>query len=153
MSETVSNVECSPAVSERDTKLGPRVYLLYLLTHVASILIWDIDVVLRSCGQRFSNEKKRFFTRFWDCLKQADGWYDKFFPHDTEGAIDGDFSKLDGMRRDANQVIRLLMYWIDRTEDDGPLQDEVFAMLRQAPEGGRYPQDVIDRFNFGRDRR
>ena len=142
------NVTSEP--SDLDRKLGPRVYLLYLLTHVADILIWDLDVALKSSGTKFSQEKKRFFNKFWDCLRQADGWYDRFFPHDTEGAIDGEWYKLDGMRRDANQVVRLLMYWMDRTETDGPLQDEIFAMLRQAPEGKRFPQEVIDRFNFGR---
>lgn len=127
--------------------IGDELRLAYNISFCIDILFNDIAGRITSVGG-FKFEKKQRFTTFTQKVKEALIWYEKCgFDDDFMAATDGDYSKLDGYRQDANELIRVLMLYIDRTTTTAKYE-EIIKYLTEQPEGGIFSQEEIDRFNF-----
>ena len=130
------------------TPLGWLVNVLHLMLQATSVLIEDIDQQLQRQGDRFSREKKMYFKHYQRCLEQARGYMEKF-GLDTScwEAVGEDSKKYSNIIADANELIRVVMLYVDRAHsEDGYYK--IMRHLRSLPENGLFPESYIARFNM-----
>lgn len=112
-----------------------------------------VDILLASVARRLSafggmkREKKMAFSQFRKAVESAAYWFDRAFEGDLEAATCGEWLKLDGYRQDANELIRVMMLYIDRTTTY-KTYGELVKHMEDMPEGGIFSAGDIARFNF-----
>lgn len=112
-----------------------------------------VDILLASVARRLSafggmkREKKMAFNQFRKAVESAAYWFDRAFEGDLEAATCGEWLKLDGYRQDANELIRVMMLYIDRTTTY-KTYGELVKHMEDMPEGGIFSAGDIARFNF-----
>ncbi len=67
----------------------------------------------------------------------------------AETETDDAVALMDSFNRDANEIVRLVMLYIDRTARDGGGAAEVFATLRRMPGLGLFSDEDIAGYKFG----
>lgn len=130
------------------TPLGWSVNVLHLLLQASSVLIEDIDQQLQWQGSKFHQEKKKHFKNYQRCIEQARGYMEKF-GLDTScwDAVGEDSRAYSNVIADANELIRLVMLYVDRAHsEDGYYK--IMRYLRSLPENGLFPEKYIARFNM-----
>ena len=130
------------------TPLGWLVNMLHLMLQATSVLIEDIDQQLQRQGDRFSREKKMYFKHYQRCLEQARGYMEKFgLDSSCWEAVGEDSKKYTNIIADANELIRVVMLYVDRAHsEDGYYK--IMRFLRSLPENGLFPENYIARFNM-----
>lgn len=135
-------------------KVGSRIKLAYSLSLALDILITDIDESLTFRDSRgmplrigFEREQKQHFKNFISHLKSADAEYERTIAPSLEASAEGDYSKFEGYRQDGNELIRIMMLYIDRTLTVEKVR-QVVEYLEGMPEGGLFPPEIIQRFAF-----
>ena len=130
------------------TPLGWLVNVLHMMLQASSVLIEDIDQQLQREGKKFNREKKMYFKHYQRCVEQARGYMEKF-GLDTScwEAVDEDARKYSNIIADANEMIRVIMLYVDRAHsEDGYYK--IVRFLRALPEQGIFPEKYIARFNM-----
>ena len=130
-------------------RMGARVKLLYNLMQAADVLMNDILNGFQNYGTCFSRERKQNYNHCMDAIRTADHYYSQFAEEDlaASAVASGGYSKLDSYRKDANELVRFVMLYIDRSRTNEAYQ-KIGSMLDSLPEGGVFPADVIAHFNF-----
>lgn len=126
--------------------IGNELKLAYNFSQATDILLASIARRLAQFGG-MKQEKKQAFNRFTKALKDAAYWFDRAFEGDLEAATCGEWSRLDGYRQDANELIRVMMLYIDRTTTY-KTYGEVLEYLRGLPEGGLFSAEDVKRYEF-----
>lgn len=134
--------------NEKHLPLGWLVNCLHLMLQATTVLVEDIDQQLKVQGNRFHREKKQYIKNYARSLEQARYWMEKF-GLDTScwEAVGEDGRAYSNVIADANELIRLVMLYVDRAHtEDGYYK--IFRFLRSLPENGLFPEWYIGRFNM-----
>lgn len=134
--------------NEKHPPLGWLVNVLHLMLQATTVLVEDIDQQLRAQGSKFHKEKKQYIKNYARCVEQARYWMEKF-GLDTScwEAVGEDGRAYSNVIADANELIRLVMLYVDRAHtEDGYYK--IFRYLRSLPENGLFPEWYIARFNM-----
>lgn len=126
--------------------IGNELKLSYNLAQAIDILINSIERRTKKVGG-LKQEKKKAFKQFTDLIRSASYWFDRAFEKDLEKATCGEYKKLDGYRQDANELIRILMLYIDRTTTYDSYK-RIVDSLKNMPEGGVFSENDIKRYEF-----
>lgn len=133
-------------VDEAVKSVGNLLKLAYNFAQATDVLMSSIALRLRRFGG-MKQEKKHAFNQYRKAVENAAYWYDRAFEGDLEASTCGDWKKLDGYRQDANELIRVMMLYIDRTTTC-KTYDNVIRYLTELPEGGLFSSDDIKEFDF-----
>ena len=133
-------------MDEAVKSVGNLLKLAYNFAQSTDVLMSSIALRLRRFGG-MKQEKKRAFNQFRKAVENASYWFDRAFEGDLEAATCGDWKKLDGYRQDANEMIRVMMLYIDRTTTY-KTSGEVMKYLTDMPEGGLFSANDIKEFDF-----
>lgn len=130
------------------TPLGWEVSVLHILLQATDVLIEDIDMQLRAQSASFRQDKKMHFKNYSRCLEQARCYLEKF-GLDTScwEAVGKDPHRYSNIIADANELIRLILLYVDRAHTEEGYYD-IFRHLRALPENGIFPEKFIGRFNM-----
>lgn len=142
----MDNVEKSKS---RENPLGWLINVLHLMLQATTILVEDIDdQILQRQGGRFHREKKQYIKNYARCVEQARYWMEKF-GLDTScwEAVGEDVRAYSNIIADANELIRVVMLYIDRAHCENGYY-EIMRFLRNMPENGLFPEKYIARFNM-----
>lgn len=126
--------------------VGNELKLAYNLAQAVDILLASVARRLSAFGG-MKREKKMAFSQFRKAVESAAYWFDRAFEGDLEAATCGEWLKLDGYRQDANELIRVMMLYIDRTTTY-KTYGELVKHMEDMPEGGIFSAGDIARFNF-----
>lgn len=135
-------------MEDKHPPLGWAVNVLMMMLQATAVLVEDIDQQLRGQGNKFHREKKQYIKNYARCLEQATYWMEKF-GLDTScwEAVGEDGRAYSNVIADANELIRLIMLYVDRAHtEDGYYK--IFRFLRSLPENGLFPETYIKRFNM-----
>ena len=149
MKKTVpeDNPESIKQIKSATAIIGDELKLAYNIAFAIDILFNDIARKITSLGG-FRFEKKKRFSDFTNAVKNTLYRYEACgFDEDFMAATDGDWWKLDGYRQDANEIIRVLMLYIDRTTS-WEVYKKVIDFLTELPEGGIFSKEDIAHFEF-----
>lgn len=142
--------ELGRQVSAIVQKLGNRIKLMYGVAFVLDLLVNDVSYVLdKKYAIAFSQMKKKYFKAMIAAAKAVDVNYEAFANLDWEGCADGDYSKLDEYREDANELLRFIMMYVDRGATAEGMA-KIWSFLESLPSSDIFPKEVIDRFNMRR---
>lgn len=133
-------------MDEAVKSVGNLLKLAYNFAQATDVLMSSIALRLRRFGG-MKQEKKRAFNQFRKAVENAAYWFDRAFEGDLEASTCDDWKKLDGYRQDANELIRVMMLYIDRTTTC-KTYDNVIRYLTELPEGGLFSSDDIKEFDF-----
>lgn len=133
-------------MDEAVKSVGNLLKLAYNFAQSTDVLMSSIALRLRRFGG-MKREKKLAFGRFRKAVEDSAYWFDRAFEGDLEASTCGDWKKLDGYRQDANELIRVMMLYIDRTTTY-KTYDNVIRYLTELPEGGLFSSDDIKEFDF-----
>ena len=135
-------------MEDKHPPLNWLVNVLHLMLQATTVLVEDIDQQLKVQGNRFHKEKKQYIKNYARCIEQARYWMEKF-GLDTScwEAVGEDGRAYSNVIADANELIRLVMLYVDRAHtEDGYYK--IFRFLRSLPENGLFPEWYIGRFNM-----
>lgn len=147
-------IEAQRIMDQATKKVEHRVVLMNSLAYCLDILVNDIDQALtftdtfgRLVRAGMKPEQKTHFLSFTKKLKDASVEYEQYIKSQLEDTAGGDFHTYEGYRQDANEILRIIMLYIDRigTNDEAT---ELESRLRAMPEGEFFPNSIVDRFNF-----
>lgn len=139
-------VQENKIIDEAVKSVGNLLKLAYNFAQATDVLMSSIALRLRRFGG-MKREKKLAFGRFCRAVEDAAYWFDRAFEGDLEAATCGEWKKLDGYRQDANELIRAMMLYVDRTTTY-KTYGEVMKYLTNMPEGGLFSADDIKMFDF-----
>lgn len=122
---------------------GVETNLLFWMTNAIEVLIEDMDRRFQQKGCLFNKERKQQFNRFLGCLRSAVVWYEKCFEQMLLEPIKS-AEEFDSFRSDANEVIRLNLYYIDRCAKNYDNYVKIFQILKEM-EGG---QGIVNEENL-----
>lgn len=123
---------------------------MYVMILGVDILQNEIDKELRKSKEKFNREKRLAYNRFMKCMQDAWHWYEKFgVTESVWEASNRNVSVYDSVRADANELLREILLYIDRSHTNTGFQS-IFRFLRQLPEQGLFTSDDIARFEFAR---
>jgi len=110
------------------------------------VLVEDIDQQLRQQGSGFRQDKKQYLKNYDRCIRQAGHWMEKF-GLDTScwEAVHEDSRKYSNLIADANELIRLILLYVDRSHSEDGYYG-IFRHLRAMPGNGIFPDWFIGRF-------
>lgn len=132
----------------KHTPLEWSVNVLHLMLQATMVLVEDIDMQLHIQGNAFHREKKKHIKNYARCIEQARGYMEKF-GLDTScwEAVGEDSKAYTNVIADANELIRLILLYVDRAHCENGYYD-IMRSLRAMPENGLFPESYISRFNF-----
>ena len=123
---------------------------MFVMMQGVDILQCDIDKRLRSVDECFHREKRSYYKKFMECMKQSWYWFEKFNITDAVwDASEAKGERFDSFRADANELLRYIMLYIDRSHKESSFY-EIFRFLKNLPEQGLFTEADIARFNFKR---
>lgn len=133
-----------------ESPLGWEIVLLFIILNAADKLMLDIDFQLElRFGKKngFDPQKKYYLKNYFAEMKKARHWLDTMFKLDdlVWGSTDNDKKKYNNAIADSNELIQIMMYYLDRGHTpDG--YDKIVHFLRSLPTTGLFPQNFIERF-------
>jgi hypothetical protein len=141
-------MEGNNKISDKHSPLNWLVNVLHLMLQATTVLVEDIDQQLQVQGSRFHREKKQYIKNYARCVEQAGYWMDKFgLDASCWEAVGKDGRAYSNVIADANELIRLVMLYVDRAHsEDGYYK--IFRFLRSLPENGLFPEWYIGRFQM-----
>lgn len=141
--------EHSSLIHEISLAIGNRTKLLYALALAQDVLANSIDQSLRALntGATFSQDKKRLFGKLSEASKSVDVWYEKFVESSIIEASE-DYNEYEGYRQDANELIRLMMLYLNATVTSEDYNKVISLLQAMQPEDKIFAEKEIERFNF-----
>ena len=138
-----------------ESPLGWTVVLLFIVLNAAEVLTYDIDDQLQGRfgpGNGFDPQKKYWLKQYYRCMKQARHWLEEMFKIDdiVWESTDKDSRRYTNALADSNEIIRILMLYLDRAHTPGGYED-ILHYLRALPEQGLFPSSYIGRFKMDRE--
>ena len=104
--------------------------MLFNLMRMSEILMIDICRRFEAKGSRFQQKKKQNYNKFIAKVNEALRWFDEAMEDDYIEGANGSIYQYDKMRFEANELIRLLLLYVDRVSlnpDNYPL---IFQYIR-----------------------
>lgn len=133
-------------INKATEKVGNHLKLAYNMAQAIDILTNTIGRKLSPFGG-MKHEKKQHYRRFVQSIEAAYHWYSKAFEPELEESTGGEWRKLDGYRQDANELIRFVMLYIDRSATYDNYR-KIRQFLENMPEGGVFSDKDIKEFEF-----
>ena len=120
--------------------------LLFNLMRMQEILLNDICRRFQAKGGRFSQKKKQNYNRFIDKVKEAIKWFDEAIEDDFIEGINGNTFRYDQMRFEANELISLLLLYIDRVSLNSDNFYNIFKYIRSLDSCGIITEEDLKWF-------
>lgn len=133
-------------MEDKHPPLNWLINVLHLMLQATTVIVEDIDQQLHVQGTRFHREKKQYIKNYTRCVEQARYWMEKFgLDSSCWEAVGEDSRAYSNVIADANELIRLIMLYVDRSHsEDGYYK--IFRFIRSLPENGIFPEWYIARF-------
>lgn len=134
------------------SSIGTMNKILARTAFAQDIIINYIDRRLKRLGGTFDKEMKQTLNRYGKLLRDADILYDKVFKDMLEKACREEgkpfnVSLYDDIRRNANEVVRLMMLYYDRAYNAENYR-RIFEFLFSLPSGHFFTEEEINRFSI-----
>ena len=124
--------------------------IMYIMLMCVDILQEEIDKEFRKHSERFHHEKRQAFNRYKKCMLDASVWIEKFgVDQSVWEAVHENTSRFDGFRADANELLRLVLLYVDRSHTEDGFY-KIFRYLRSLPENGIFSEEDVAKFEFKR---
>lgn len=120
--------------------------LLFNLMRMQEILMIDICRQFEEKGARFSQKKKQNYNKFIVKIKEALKYFDDAIEGDFMQSVNGDWYQYDKMRFEANELIRLLLLYIDRVSLEPDNYPKIFRYIRSLKSCGVVTEEDLDFF-------
>lgn len=134
-------------IQKASSLIGNELRLAYSLSMAVDTLMNDIALRIRHLGG-FKRERKMNFATFCDCVRKAMVWWEKCeFEKEFITMSEGDMNRLDGFRQDANEIIRFVMLYIDRTGSE-ETRDAIEKILTEADSFNIFNESDLARFSY-----
>lgn len=134
----------------KETSLGWKVDVFYLLLQAVSIIMTDIDEELKKAGSAFQREKKMQVNRLLKCHKDAERYFDAIGVDSSMfDAVGQNSKRYDNAMADAFELVREILLYVDRSATDEGFYS-IFRFMRSLPTSGRFTEKDIARFDFKR---
>ena len=134
----------------KETSLGWKVDVFYMMLQGVSILMTDIDDELKRAGSHFKREKKMQVNRLIKCLCDAERYFDDIgVDMSMFEAVGGSTKRYDNAMADAFELVREVLLYVDRSATEEGFSS-IFRFMRSLPGSGRFSEDDIARFDFKR---
>lgn len=120
--------------------------MLFNLMRMSEILMIDICRRFEAKGSRFQQKKKQNYNKFIAKVNEALRWFDEAMEDDYIEGANGSNFQYDKMRFEANELIRLLLLYVDRVSlnpDNYPL---IFQYIRSLKSCGVVKEEDLDWF-------
>lgn len=121
-----------------------EIHMMYDLARAAEILIYDIDRRLRQKNMCFCREKKQLFNKVTSLVEGLMKWYDKLEDDFVVAGVSAD--RYDLMRVEANELIRLVLLYADRTAKSEENFNKIFDFISSLEGEGLVTDEVLNRF-------
>lgn len=121
--------------------------LLFNLMRMQEILLSDICRRFKAKGGRFSQKKKQNYNRFIEKVKEALKWFDEAIEDDYIIGVDGNAFQYDKMRFEANELITLLLLYIDRVSVKPENFYNIFKHIRSLESCGVITEEDLEWFH------
>lgn len=143
------------ATKLEESPLGWTVVLLFIVLNAGEVLTYDIDQQLENLfgkGNGFDPQKKQYLRYYFDAMKKARHWLENMFKIDEIiwESTDQDSRRYTNAVADSNEIIRILMLYLDRAHTPGGYE-QILHFLRALPEQGLFPAAYINRFKMDRE--
>lgn len=121
--------------------------MLFNLMRMSEILMNDICRRFEAKGSRFHQKKKQNYNKFISKVKEALHWFDEALEDDYIEGISGNSFQYDKMRFEANELITLLMLYVDRVSLKPENFHNIFQYIRSLESCGVVKDEELEWFN------
>lgn len=121
--------------------------MLFNLMRMAEILMIDINRRFEAKGSRFQQKKKQNYNRFIDKVNEALRWFDEALEGDYIEGSNGSNFQYDKMRFEANELITLLMLYVDRVSLNPENYYHIFKYIRSLESCQVVKEEELEWFN------
>ena len=104
--------------------------MLFNLMRMSEILMTDICRRFEAKGSRFQQKKKQNYNKFIAKVNDALRWFDETMEDDYIEGANGSTFQYDKMRFEANELIRLLLLYVDRVSLNPDNYHRIFQYIR-----------------------
>lgn len=104
--------------------------MLFNLMRMSEILMIDICRRFEAKGSRFQQKKKQNYNKFIAKVNEALRWFDEAMEDDYIEGANGSTYQYDKMRFEANELIRLLLLYVDRVSLNPDNYPRIFQYIR-----------------------
>lgn len=104
--------------------------MLFNLMRMSEILMIDICRRFEAKGSRFQQKKKQNYNKFIAKVNDALRWFDEAMEDDYIEGANGSTFQYDKMRFEANELIRLLLLYVDRVSLNPDNYPKIFQYIR-----------------------
>ena len=120
--------------------------MLFNLMRMAEILMVDICRRFEVKGARFSQKKKQNYNKFINKVNEALRYFDEAIEDDYWVGAHGDSFQYDKMRFEANELIILLMLYVDRVSLKPEQYPLIFKYIRSLESCGVVKEEDLEFF-------
>lgn len=120
--------------------------MLFNLMRMADILMVDICRRFEAKGARFSQKKKQNYNKFINKVNEALRYFDEAIEDDYWIGVYGDSFQYDKMRFEANELITLLMLYVDRVSLKPEQYPLVFKYIHSLKSCGVVKEEDLEFF-------
>ena len=121
--------------------------MLFNLMRMAEILLNDINRRFEAKGSRFQQKKKQNYNKFIAKVNEALRWFDEVIEDDYIEGSNGSNFQYDKMRFEANELITLLMLYVDRVSLKPENFYRIFQYIRSLESCGVVKEEELEWFN------
>lgn len=121
-----------------------EIHMMYDLARAAEILIYDIDRRLRQKNMCFHREKKQLFNKITGLVEALMKQYDKLEDDFVVAGLSAE--RYDLMRVEANELIRLVLLYADKTARSEDNLNKIFEFIKSLDGEGLVTDEVLNRF-------
>lgn len=132
-----------------------EIKLIYAIASACQCMVEHCDRRIRNvfanCGVKTAyNELLSGLNDYSKAVKMASvRFYDRIEGQIIDATYNiGGTESYDGFSEDANEIVRLLMLYVDRTIRDNKKAGEVFALLQEMPSLGIFKDEDIEHFKI-----
>lgn len=131
-----------------------EVNALYMLQQATALLLSDIERRFKIRGAVFNREKKQLFNRFLNHVKHACVIDDQLLSDDINRAAYNEAKKdngtwvknIDDWRKEANELVRLLLLYCDKTATSEENSKQIFELLQRMEGEGIVTDKLLSNF-------
>lgn len=138
MSNSIKHI--NPPIEDLETNL------IYNLLRMVDILTIEVEESFKRTGGRFSKQKKANYKRYITLQEQAIKWFEKNIEDDYWEGANHQPKKFDQMRGEANELLQLILLYIDRQASSPEAHYQIFKYIRSLPSLGFVKEEDLESF-------
>ena len=123
-----------------------EVNLMFNCLRIIDTLTYDIDRRFAANGARFSHTKKKLYNEYMKKIHEAQAFWERTMENEYWEGSYHDVFTYDKMRFEANELIQLLLLFIDRVALNPENCQSIFKHIRSLPSPGIIDEEDLEFF-------